>query len=48
MSMLKNWFPLFSVTSISASFESTLTEDKEQGLFFLNALNIFMEVKRRN
>ena len=34
MSMLKNGFPLFSVTSISASFESTLTEDKEQGLFF--------------
>lgn len=38
MSMLKNGFPLFSVTSISASFESTLTEDKEQGLFFSQCL----------
>ena len=32
-------FLLFTVTSVSASFESTLTEDKSQGLFvFLSFL----------
>ena len=41
-------FLLFTVTSVSASFESTLTEDKSQGLFvFLSFLFTFLLLSQR-